>query len=245
MRAPVDHRNLKDTLYAAWADTAKALASPKRLELLEVLAQGERTVEVLAREAALTVNNTSSHLTVLKSARLVETRKQAQFVYYRIADQALFDVLLPLQALTRRRLREVDHLIRTYFEHRDALEPVDRAELRRRLKAGEVTLIDVRPAAEYNAGHIAGALSVPLQQLNARVGDLPRDRMVVAYCRGPYCVMAAEAVERVRKRGLDARRFADGLPGWRLAGYPVETGPGAAAAEPEDAASSRRRRRAS
>lgn len=228
----MDHRSVKDRLYAAWADTAKALASPKRVELLDLLAQGERTVEALAREAGLTVNNTSSHLTVLKGARLVETRKEAQFVFYRVADDAVIALLLHLQALTRRRLHEVDHLVRTYFEERDALEPVDRAELRRRLKSGDVTVIDVRPAVEYDAGHIAGALSVPLEQLQARMGDLPKDQPVVAYCRGPYCVMAVEAVERLRKRGYDARRFADGLPDWRLAGHPVAKGPEAATEVP-------------
>lgn len=228
----MDHRTVKDRLYAAWADTAKALASPKRVELLDLLAQGERTVEALAREAGLTVNNTSSHLTVLKGARLVETRKEAQFVFYRVADDAVIALLQHLQALTRRRLHEVDYLVRTYFEERDALEPVDRAELRRRLKSGEVTVIDVRPAVEYNAGHIAGALSVPLEKLHARMGDLPKDHPVVAYCRGPYCVMAVEAVERLRKRGYDARRFADGLPDWRLAGHPVAKGPEAVTAVP-------------
>lgn len=221
----MNHRAVKDRLYGAWADTAKALASPKRVELLDLLAQGERTVEALAREAALTINNTSSHLGVLKAARLVETRKEAQFVYYRLADDIVLTLLRDVQAVARRRLHEVEHLARTYLEGRDALEPVDAAELRRRLKSGEVTVIDVRPALEYEAGHIDGALSVPIGTLDARVGELPRDRPVVAYCRGPYCVMAVEAVERLRKRGYDARRFADGLPEWRLAGLPVTRGP--------------------
>ena len=221
----MDHRAVKDRLYAAWADTAKALASPRRVELLDLLAQGERTVEALARETALTINNTSSHLSVLKAARLVETRKEAQFVYYRLADDGVLTLLRDVQTVARRRLHEVDHLARTYLEGRDSLEPVDAAELRRRLKSGAVTVIDVRPALEYEAGHIAGALSVPIGTLDARVDELPKDRPVVAYCRGPYCVMAVEAVERLRKRGYDARRFADGLPEWRLAGLPVTKGP--------------------
>lgn len=221
----LDHRAVKDRLFHAWAETARALASPKRVELLDVLAQGERSVEALARETGLTINNTSSHLSVLKAARLVETRKEAQFVFYRLADDSVVELLRGVQAVARRRLHEVDHLARTYFEGRDTLEPVDARELRRRLKAGEVTVIDVRPALEYEAGHIAGAVSVPLGALDERVGELPRDRPVVAYCRGPYCVLAVEAVERLRQRGYDARRLADGLPDWRLAGLPISIGP--------------------
>lgn len=218
------HRTVKDCLYAAWAQTAKALASPKRLELLDLLAQGERTVDALAREAGLTINNTSAHLGVLKAARLVETRKAAQFVFYRLADDAVVSLLRGVQAVARRRLHEVDHLARTYLDGRDPLEPVDAAELRRRLRAGEVTVIDVRPALEYEAGHIAGALSVPLEHFDERLHDLAKDRPVVAYCRGPYCVYAIEAVERLRRRGFDARRLVDGVSDWRRAGYPVASG---------------------
>jgi rhodanese-related sulfurtransferase len=220
----VDHRAVKDRLYDAWAQTAKALASPKRVELLDLLAQGERTVEALARETGLTINNTSSHLGVLKTARLVETRKEAQFVYYRLADDAVVALLRGIQTVARRRIHEVDYLARTFLEGRDSLEPVDAAELRRRLKAGEVTVIDVRPALEYEAGHIAGALSVPLEHLDELLSDLPQDRPVVAYCRGPYCVYAIEAVERLRRRGYDARRLSDGVSDWRRAGHPVARG---------------------
>ena len=219
------HREVKDRLYAAWAEVARALASPKRVELLDLLAQGERPVEALAREAGLTVNNTSSHLGVLKTARLVETRKAAQSVFYRLADDSVVALLRGVQAVARRRLHEVDYLARTYLDGRDALEPVDAAELRRRLKAGAVTLIDVRPALEYEAAHIAGARSVPLDALDRRMRELPASRPVVAYCRGPYCVFAVEAVERLRRRGFDARRLTDGVPDWRAAGYPVATGP--------------------
>jgi len=240
----MNHRTVKDRLYAAWADTAKALASPKRVELLDLLAQGERTVESLAHETRLAINNTSSHLSVLKTARLVETRKVAQFVFYRLADDAVLTLLRDVQALARRRLHEVDHLARTYLDGRDPLEPVDARELRRRLKAGEVTVIDVRPALEYEAGHIAGALSVPLDTLDARAGDLPANRPVVAYCRGPYCVYAVEAIERLRARGIDARRLADGLPDWRLAGHPVAVGPELHDATPRRPQSTPSRRRA-
>lgn len=220
----MDYRAVRDRLYGAWAETAKALASPRRVELLDLLAQGERTVEALARETGLTINNTSSHLAVLKAARLVETRKEAQYVFHRLADDSVAGLLREVQVVARRRLHEVDYLARTYFEGRDTLEPVDAAELRRRLKAGEVTVIDVRPALEYEAGHIEGALSVPLGALDERARELPKDRPVVAYCRGPYCVMAVEAVERLRRRGYDARRFAEGVPEWRLAGFPVGAG---------------------
>lgn len=170
----MDDRAVKDRLYSAWADTAKALASPKRVEMLDVLSQGERSVEALARATGLTINNTSSHLNVLKGVRLVETRKEAQFVFYRLADDAVLTVLRDVQALARRRLHEVDHLARTYLDGRDPLEPVDEAELRRRLKAGEVTVIDVRPVLEYEAGHIAGALSVPLESIDKRMREIGR-----------------------------------------------------------------------
>lgn len=246
----MDHRTFKDRLYDAWADTAKALASPKRFELLDLLAQGERTVEALARETGLTINNTSSHLHVLKAARLVETRKEAQFVHYRLADDAVVALLRSVQTLARSRLPEVDGLARTHLDARDPLEPVDATELRRRLKAGEVTVIDVRPALEFEAGHIAGALSLPLEQLEERLDELSRDKPVVAYCRGPYCVYAVEAVERLRDRGFDACRLVDGLPDWRQAGLPVATAtpsltPRAAAPRQPRASSIRSRRRSS
>lgn len=219
------HRDVKDRLYGAWAETAKALASPKRVEILDLLAQGERAVEALARETGLTINNTSSHLTVLKAARLVDTRKAAQFVFYRLADDGVVGLLHAVQATARQRLHEVDHLARTYLEGRDSLEPVTAAELRRRMRCDDVIVIDVRPSLEYEAGHIRGALSVPLDQLETRAAQFPSDRSVVAYCRGPYCVYAVEAVERLRLRGHDARRFADGFPDWRIAGHPTATGP--------------------
>jgi rhodanese-related sulfurtransferase/DNA-binding transcriptional ArsR family regulator len=218
------NRATKDRLYSAWAEIAKALASPKRIELVDVLAQGERTVDALARETGLTVNNTSSHLSVLKAARLVETRKDAQFVFYRLADDGVVSALREVQTLARRRLLEVDQLARTYIDDRDALEPIDAAELRRRLKSGDVTLIDVRPPAEFEAAHIAGAISVPVGKLERRLAAIPRGRPVIAYCRGPYCVLSVEAVEKLRKRGYRAVRLNGGLPDWKAAGLPVKTG---------------------
>lgn len=214
----------RDRLYGAWAEMARALASPKRIELLDVLAQGERTVDALARETKLTVNNTSSHLSVLKGARLVETRKQSQFVFYRLADDTVVRVLRELQSLARRRLLEVDQLARAYVDDRDALEPIDALELRRRLRAGDVTVIDVRPAAEFEAAHIAGASSIPVAELERRLTGIPKSRLVVAYCRGPYCVLSVEAVEKLRKRGYRAVRLREGLPDWKAAGLPVKVG---------------------
>jgi rhodanese-related sulfurtransferase len=219
-------RAVTHRLYSAWADIAKALGSSNRVELLDVLAQGERTVEALARETGLTVNNTSSHLKVLKTARLVDTRKEAQFVFYRLADDAIVPVLRGIQTLTRRRLREVDQLARAYIDDRDSLEPVSAAELRRRLKAGTVTLIDVRPDAEFSAGHIAGALSIPLAVLDRRLARVPKDRPVVAYCRGPYCVLSVDAVVKLRRLGYNAQRLADGFPDWKAEGWPIEVGGG-------------------
>ncbi len=221
---PADSHATTDRLYDAWASIAKALASPKRLELLDILAQGERAVDALAREAGLMVNNTSAHLKVLRSARLVESRKTAQFVFYRLADDAVIPVLRGVQTLARRRLHEVDELARAYVDARDSLEPIDMAELRRRLKSGDVTLIDVRPKAEYAAAHIAGAHSVPLEKLARRLSAFPKRRPVVAYCRGPYCVLSVEAVEELRRRGYRAVRLAGGLPDWKAAGLPVAAG---------------------
>jgi rhodanese-related sulfurtransferase len=217
-RAPTER------LYEAWAELAKAFASHRRIQLLDVLAQGERTVEALARETGLTVNNTSSHLSVLKAARLVDTRKDAQYVYHRLADDAAIDVLRAIQSLARRRQLEVDHLARAYIDDRDALEPIGMAELRRRLRSGDVTLIDVRPAGEFEAAHIAGAISVPLGELTRRLAGIPRSRPVVAYCRGPYCVLSVEAVTTLRKRGYRARRLDAGFPDWKAAGFPVVAG---------------------
>jgi rhodanese-related sulfurtransferase/DNA-binding transcriptional ArsR family regulator len=214
----------RDLLFVAWADIAKGLSSPKRIELLDVLAQGERSVEVLADLTQLSVTNTSAHLLALKRARLVETRKQAQFVFYRLADDGVVRVLREIQSLAHRRVRDVAHVMQTFVEATDTLEPIGTAELRRRLRSGDVTLIDVRPDAEYRAGHIAGALSVPLETLQRRLRTIPKGQPVVAYCRGPYCVLAVEAVARLRRRGYAARRFADGFPGWKADGHPVRTG---------------------
>ena len=218
------HRQFKDQLYAAWAEIGKVLASPKRIELLDLIAQGERTVEALARETGLTVNNTSSHLNVLKTARLVGTRREAQFVCHHLVDDGVVALLRAVQALARRRLPDVDQLARTHLDDRDEIEPIDAKELQRRLHAGNVLVIDVRPIVEYEAGHIEGARSIPVDRLRAHLDELPKDREIVAYCRGPYCVFAVEAVRYLRGKGYSARRLDVGLPDWRAAGRAVVRG---------------------
>ena len=218
------HRDFKDPLYAQFARIGHAVASPKRIELLDLLSQGEKTVEELAEQAATPLKNTSAHLRALRQARLVETRRQGAYIYYRLASDDVSRFLRGLQALARSRLAEVEQATTLYIDRRDAMEPVTLAELRRRLRDGDVTVIDVRPATEYRAGHIPGALSVPVEELKLRLREIPKRREVVAYCRGPYCVYSVDAVEMLRKRGYKARRADDGLPAWRAQGLPVAVG---------------------
>ncbi len=220
----MEGREAKDRLYEAFAATAKAAASPKRIEVLELLAQGERTVEALARATGMGVTNTSAHLQLLRHARLVDTRKDGTRVFYRLAGDEVAAFVAVLRDLARSRLAEVDQVVRDYFGARDALEPLSRSELVERAERGEVVILDVRPPEEFAAGHIPAALSVPLEHLDAALARLPRRAQIVAYCRGPYCVLALQAVERLRARGFQARRLADGMPEWRLAGLPVAVG---------------------
>jgi rhodanese-related sulfurtransferase/DNA-binding MarR family transcriptional regulator len=217
-------RELKDLINEQFARIGAAIASPKRLELLDLLGQGERSVEALAEQASMSVGNTSQHLQSLRQARLVDTRRDGTRVLYRLADDAVGHFLLELRQLARHRLAEVDQVVRDYFGARDQLEPVSRTELQARLRRREVVLIDVRPPEEYAAGHIKGAISIPLKEVMARVVELPHDLEVVAYCRGPYCVFSPEAVTLLRERGFRARRLEEGFPEWRLAGLPVEIG---------------------
>jgi rhodanese-related sulfurtransferase/DNA-binding transcriptional ArsR family regulator len=217
-----DHRAFKDALYHQFARIGHAVSSPKRLELLDLLGQGEKTVEQLAEQIATPVKNTSAHLRALRQARLVETRRDGTYVWYHLADEAVAAFLLALEALGRRRYAEVREVAESYLERRDTLEPIPPEELRRRLNAGDVTLIDVRPEDEFAAGHIPGALSVPVAELANRLGELPKRKEIVAYCRGPYCVFAVTAVELLRRRGYRARRLIESIPGWRARGYPVD-----------------------
>ena len=218
------HRTFKDRLYGEFALLGKALGNPHRLELLDLLAQGERSVEELATEASLHLANASAHLQVLRRARLVEAQKQGGRTLYRLASPDVFALWRALRDLGSARLAEVDRLVRDYFTDRDMLAAVDSAELRGLLETG-VVVIDVRPELEYRQGHIAGARSIPLAELERRLVELPTDREIVAYCRGPYCVFADEAVRLLGQHGFRARRLTDGLPEWRAAGHPTEAAP--------------------
>jgi rhodanese-related sulfurtransferase/DNA-binding transcriptional ArsR family regulator len=215
-------REFKDALFTQFAQIGGAFASPKRIEIVDLLAQGERHVEALAREAGLAVANTSRHLQVLKAAHLVASRKEGLQVFYRLADPMVLRGYRALQELSEARLAEVGRLVGDYFGSADGLEPVEKEELLRRARGRDVVVLDVRPPEEYAAGHIAGAVSMPLAELEKRLAELPPGRRVVAYCRGPYCVLAAEAVKLLRKRGVEARRLKEGYPEWRDAGLPVE-----------------------
>lgn len=215
---------VKDGLYEQFARVGKAVAHSKRIELLDLLCQGERSVEVLADATAMGVTNTSAHLRVLREARLVETRKEGTRVYYRLAGDAVCDFFFSLRDLATERLAEVDQIVRDYFTARDELEPVGREELLTRAEESGVVVLDVRPREEYLAGHIPGAISIPLAELEASLANLPGDAEVVAYCRGPYCVLAPQALTVLRRHGFRARRLQDGLPEWRRAGLPVAIG---------------------
>ena len=218
------HREFKDALYAQFARIGHALASPKRIELLDLLGQGEKTVEALAEHVATPVRNTSAHLRVLRQARLVETRRDGTYVYYRLADDDVFRLLRTLETLGHRRLADVQQVVQAYLDGRDALEPVTFQELRRLMREDDVTVVDVRPTDEYKAGHIPGALSMPVPDLKRRLRELPKSREVIAYCRGRYCVYSLDAVTVLRKHGYRARRTHEGWPDWRVAGLPVEVG---------------------
>lgn len=214
-------------LYAQFARIGHALSSPKRIELIDILSQGEKTVEQLAKFSATSIKNTSAHLRVLRQARLVETRRDGTYVYYRLADDDVFRLVKSLEALGHGRLADVQQVVRLYLDGRDALEPVTFKELRQLMRDGDVTVVDVRPAEEYQAGHIPGALSIPVPDLKRRLREIPKAKEVIAYCRGRYCVYSLEAVTLLRRKGYRARRTHEGLPDWRAAGLPLEGGQGA------------------
>jgi rhodanese-related sulfurtransferase len=215
------HRAFKDRLYGQFARIGKGLASPHRLEFLELLAQGERTVDSLARETGLSLANASQHLLALREAGLVESRKQGLFVHNRLSDPSVFKLSYAIRIVAERRLAELDRLVRQHFGDRSDPEPVEMAELIERAKSGKVVILDTRPANEYAAGHIAGALSVPVDELKDRLGKLPKSKEYVAYCRGPYCIYADRAVQILLKSGRKARRLMDGFPEWKAAGLPI------------------------
>ena len=215
-------RGAKMALFDQFARAAKALASGRRLEVLDVLANGERSVDALAGEVGLSVANTSQHLQVLRQAGLVATRREGTSIHYRLAGPEVFELWRSLRTLASARLAEVERLAAAYLGGRDQLEPVTREELTRRLQEGDpLVVLDVRPAAEHAAGHLPGAVSIPVGELRRRLAELPADREIVAYCRGPYCAFAHEAVALLREEGFTAKRLEDGLPEWRAAGLAV------------------------
>ena len=217
-------RLFKDRIYEQLARIGKAVSSPQRLEILDLLSQGERTVESLAQEAHLSTANTSRHLQVLRAARLVEAEKEGVFIRYRIADDAVSDFFRTLRLLAATRLAELAEMARRFFEGCETMELVDRKALLKRVRRGELLVLDVRPSEEYRAGHIPGAVSIPLKNLRQRLSELPRDQDIAAYCRGPYCVLAAQAVELLREHGLRAVRLEDSVQDWRAQGLPIDVG---------------------
>ena len=215
--------SLKQQIYREIARVGKAVCHGNRLELLEYLAQGERTVDALARLTDISVANASQHLQILRQSGLVKAHKEGQHVFYCIADDEVVRLLASMRKLAETHLAEVDRLVRSYLTVKDDLEPIPRAELLDRVRRGLVTVMDVRPQEEYASGHVPGAINLPIKDLEHRLQDLPQDQEIVAYCRGPHCVLAFEAVERLRRAGYRARRLQDGFPEWRESGLPVET----------------------
>jgi rhodanese-related sulfurtransferase len=215
------HRAFKDQVFAELARVPKALASPKRLELVDLLAQSERGVEELSELTGMSVANTSQHLQILRRALLVNVRREGAQVHYRLADEAVFRASQALRDLGERRSAELDRVVRTFRVDRDVLETVSADELLRRMRKDSLVVLDVRPAAEYRSGHIVGARSMPIRELQRRLAELPKRSEVVAYCRGPFCVYADEAVALLRRRGFRARRLTTGFPDWKAAGLPV------------------------
>jgi len=218
------NRAFKDAIYEQFARIGKAVSSPKRLELLDLLCQGPRTVEVLAKESGLAIANASQHLQVLRAARLVAAEKEGLFVIYRLADQTVCEFFRTMRVLAESQLAEVEQIKRRFLAGRDGMEPVDRKALLDLVREEAVTVLDVRPVEEYNAGHIPGALSIPLKELKQHLAELPRDQDIVAYCRGPYCVLSVQAVEMLRAQGFNAVRLEEGIQDLRAMGFPIAEG---------------------
>jgi rhodanese-related sulfurtransferase/DNA-binding transcriptional ArsR family regulator len=216
------HRKFKDRLYGQYTLIGKALASPARLELLELLAQGPRTVEALATESNLSIANASQHLQILRQSGLVESEKRGLFVEYRLAGGDVFELCRALRIVAETRSAELERIVRDHFGDRAESEAVSMDELLKRARKAEIVILDTRPATEFAAGHIAGAVSVPVEELQLQLRKLPKSKEYVAYCRGPYCVYADRAVEFLRKHGRRARRLLEGFPEWKAAGLPVE-----------------------
>jgi rhodanese-related sulfurtransferase len=217
-------RKIKDLLYEQVARITRALASPKRLEIVEVLCQGEKTVESLAQNTDLDIKMASAHLKQLKAARLVESRKEGRYVHYRLADDMVAFLWVSFRSVAEGRLAELQNAIREFVSEPHALAPLDRRAMLAKARDGEVIVIDVRPESEYAAAHLPFARSVPLDELKHRLAELPRETEIVAYCRGPFCMFANEAVAFLRAQGYRARRIEDGVAEWRASGMPLEAG---------------------
>ena len=223
MKILQNKRQFKDQLYEQFARLGKALSNPHRLELVELLAQGERTVEALAAEANLPVANASQHLQVLRAAQLVDVRRDGLYAYYRLSDERVFRVWQALRDLGEQQLAEVSRLVERFLQDRSPLQSISAAELLERIEVGDVLVLDVRPEPEYRSGHIPEARSIPVDELETRLGELSRQKEIIAYCRGPYCVFADEAVALLQRHGYRARRLIDGLPDWQALNLPVES----------------------
>jgi rhodanese-related sulfurtransferase/DNA-binding transcriptional ArsR family regulator len=240
----MNHRDFKNGLYEQLARIGKTLGNPHRLELLELLAQSERTVESLATETGLSVANASQHLQALRQAALVESRKQGLFVHYRLADPAVCDLCSAVRTVAERRLADLERLVHKHFGDRSNPEPVRMKDLLDRVRSNNVIILDARPANEYEAGHIAGAISIPIDELQKRLRSLPVGKEYVAYCRGPYCVYADRAVELLQASGRRAQRLLEGFPEWQAAGFPVRRGHDVPPAKPGSRRLKRRSARA-
>ena len=215
-------REFKDAVFDQFARIAYAFASPKRLEMIDVLAQGERDVDSLARQVGMTIANTSRHLQVLKTARLIQSRREGVRIFYRLADDDVFQCWKNLQSLAENRIAEIREVTKLFFDERDKMEPINRDELWNRIRNHDVTVIDVRPPEEYRQAHIPAALSIPLAELKERLDEIPHEHEVVAYCRAPYCVLSVEAVKILRDSGYKVSRLKDGMPEWKRASLPIE-----------------------
>lgn len=218
------HQGVREALFEQLARIGKAVSSPKRIELLDVLIQGERSVESLAQATGMTIGNTSSHLQALSRARMVQTRREGTKVLYSLPDQRVEGFVRELWSLAEARLAEVEQLVREYLRGGETLVKVSREELVSRSLQGDVYIVDVRPAEEFKAGHIPGAVSIPLEEITDHLSRLPSDMDVVAYCRGPFCLLAPKAAQILRQNGYQALVFEEGMPGWRQAGLPVSAG---------------------
>jgi len=215
-------RHFKDVVFEQFARIAYAFAAPKRLEIIDILAQGERDVDSLAREGAMTVANASRHLQILKAARLVENRREGVRIFYKLTNDDVFDCWKNLQSIAEKRVAEIREINRLFMEERDSMETISAAELWQRIQNNTVVVLDVRPAYEYEQSHIPKSISMPIAQLKDKISELSRDTEVVAYCRGPYCVLSPEAIAILKKAGIKAIRLEEGLPEWKRAGLPVE-----------------------